>query len=44
VQSLPLLSLDDPARPLAYRPGGSVSFGQFCEHVQAIAQRLPPSG
>jgi acyl-coenzyme A synthetase/AMP-(fatty) acid ligase len=44
VQSLQLLSLDDPARPVAYRPGGSVSFGQFCQHVHAIAQRLPPGG
>ncbi len=42
MQSLQLLALDDPARPVAYRPGGCVSFGQFCEHVQAIAQRLPP--
>jgi acyl-coenzyme A synthetase/AMP-(fatty) acid ligase len=41
---LPLLSLDDPARPVAYRAGGCVSFGQFCEHVQRIAQRLPPGG
>jgi acyl-coenzyme A synthetase/AMP-(fatty) acid ligase len=44
VHSLQLLSLADPARPVAYRSGGCVSFGQFCQHVQAIAQRLPPGG
>jgi hypothetical protein len=44
VQSLQLLSLEDPARPVAYRSGGCVSFGQFCQHVQAIAQRLPAGG
>jgi acyl-coenzyme A synthetase/AMP-(fatty) acid ligase len=44
VRSLPLLSGVDPARPVAYLPDGAVPFGQFCRHVQAIAQRLPSSG
>ncbi len=44
VNSLPLLSPADPARPVAYLQGRSVSLAQFCTHVQAIAQRLPPAG
>jgi acyl-coenzyme A synthetase/AMP-(fatty) acid ligase len=44
VQSLPLLSPADPARPIAYLQGVAVSLAQFCGHVQAIAQRLPPAG
>jgi acyl-coenzyme A synthetase/AMP-(fatty) acid ligase len=44
VQSLPLLSPADPARPIAYLQGQGVSLAQFCGHVQAIAQRLPPAG
>jgi acyl-coenzyme A synthetase/AMP-(fatty) acid ligase len=44
VQSLPLLSPADPARPIAYLQGRGVSLAQFCGHVQAITQRLPPAG
>ncbi len=44
MQSLPLLSPADPARPVAYLQGRAVSLAQFCTHVQAIAQRLPPAG
>ena len=44
MQSLPLLSPADPARPIAYLQGRGVSLAQFCGHVQAITQRLPPAG
>jgi acyl-coenzyme A synthetase/AMP-(fatty) acid ligase len=44
VQSLPLLAPADAARPVAYLQGRTVSLAQFCAHVQAIAQRLPPAG
>ena len=44
MQSLPLLSPADAARPIAYLQGRAVPLAQFCEHVQAIAQRLPPAG
>jgi acyl-coenzyme A synthetase/AMP-(fatty) acid ligase len=44
VHSLPLLAPADPARPVAYLQGRAVSLAQFCAHVQAIAQRLPPAG
>jgi acyl-coenzyme A synthetase/AMP-(fatty) acid ligase len=44
VQSLPLLAPADPARPVAYLQGRALSLAQFCAHVQAIAQRLPPTG
>ncbi|HKS53880.1 MAG TPA: AMP-binding protein [Steroidobacteraceae bacterium] len=44
MHSLPLLAPADPARPVAYLQGRAVSLAQFCAHVQAIAQRLPPSG
>jgi acyl-coenzyme A synthetase/AMP-(fatty) acid ligase len=41
---LPLLAPADPARPVAYLQGRAVSLAQFCAHVQAIVQRLPPAG
>lgn len=44
MHSLPLLAPADPARPVAYLQGRAVSLAQFCAHVQAIAQRLPPAG
>jgi acyl-coenzyme A synthetase/AMP-(fatty) acid ligase len=44
MQSLPLLSPADPARPVAYQQGRAVSLAQFCAHVLAIAQCLPPAG
>lgn len=44
MQSLQLLAPADPARPVAYLQGRAVSLAQFCAHVQAIAQRLPPAG
>ncbi|HKU13979.1 MAG TPA: AMP-binding protein [Steroidobacteraceae bacterium] len=44
MQSLPLLAPADPARPVAYLQGRAVSLAEFCSHVQAIAQRLPPAG
>jgi acyl-coenzyme A synthetase/AMP-(fatty) acid ligase len=44
VQSLPLLAPADAARPVAYLQGRAVSVAQFCAHVKAIAQRLPPGG
>lgn len=44
MQSLQLLAPADPARPVAYLQGRAVSLAQFCVHVQAIAQRLPPAG
>lgn len=44
MHSLPLLAPPDPARAVAYLQGRAVSLAQFCAHVQAIAQRLPPAG
>lgn len=44
MQSLPLLAPADAARPVAYLQGRAVSVAQFCAHVEAIAQRLPPAG
>ncbi|HEV8334009.1 MAG TPA: AMP-binding protein [Steroidobacteraceae bacterium] len=44
MHSLPLLAPADPARPVAYLQGRAVSLAQFCAHVQAIVQRLPPAG
>jgi acyl-coenzyme A synthetase/AMP-(fatty) acid ligase len=44
VHSLPLLAPADPTRPVAYLQGRAVSLAQFCAHVQAVAQRLPPAG
>ena len=44
MHSLPLLAPADPARAVAYLQGRAVSLAQFCAHVQAIAQRLPPAG
>jgi acyl-coenzyme A synthetase/AMP-(fatty) acid ligase len=44
VRSLPLLAPADAARPVAYLQGRAVSLAQFSAHVQAIAQRLPPTG
>lgn len=44
MHSLPLLAPADPARPVAYLQGRAVSLAQFCTHVQAIVQRLPPAG
>jgi acyl-coenzyme A synthetase/AMP-(fatty) acid ligase len=44
VQSLPLLSPADPARPVAYLQGRAVCLAEFGSHVQAIAQRLPATG
>ncbi len=44
MQSLPLLSPADPARPVAYRQGRAVSLAQFCAHVETLAQHLPPAG
>jgi acyl-coenzyme A synthetase/AMP-(fatty) acid ligase len=44
VQSLPLLSPADPARPVAYLQGRAVSLAEFCSHVQATGPRLPAAG
>lgn len=44
MKSLPLLAPADAARPVAYLQGRAVSVAQFCAHVRAIAQRLPPAG
>lgn len=44
MHSLPLLAPADPARPVAYLQGRAVSLAQFCTHVQAIVQCLPPAG
>jgi acyl-coenzyme A synthetase/AMP-(fatty) acid ligase len=44
VHSLALLAPADPARPVAYLQGRAISLAQFCVHVQAVVQRLPPAG
>lgn len=44
MQSLALLAPADPARAVAYLQGRAISLAEFCSHVQAIGQRLPPAG
>lgn len=44
MHSLPLLAPADPARPVAYLQGRAILLAEFCAHVQAVVQRLPPTG